>query len=39
MRRIILLLFILIPVIGMAQESNSQDTTVYVGNRKVVIKE
>ncbi|KAA6317656.1 hypothetical protein EZS27_032222 [termite gut metagenome] len=39
MKRIILLLFILIPIIGMAQESNSQDTTVYVGNRKVVIKE
>ncbi|KAA6324577.1 hypothetical protein EZS27_026109 [termite gut metagenome] len=39
MKRIILLLFILIPVIGMAQESNSQDTTLYVGNRKVVIKE
>jgi hypothetical protein len=39
MKRIILLLFILIPVIGMAQKSNSQDTTLYAGSRKLVIKE
>ncbi|MDR2858915.1 MAG: hypothetical protein LBV64_00775 [Mediterranea sp.] len=39
MKRIILLLFILIPIISIAQESNSQDTTIYVGNRKLVVKE
>ncbi|KAA6343478.1 hypothetical protein EZS27_008844 [termite gut metagenome] len=32
MKRIILLLFILVPVIGMAQASNSQDTTVYINS-------
>lgn len=39
MKRIIAILLILAPIVGMAQESNPQDTTLYVGNRKYVIKE
>lgn len=39
MKHIYLLLFMLIPMAGMAQESVSQDTTLYVNGRKILIKE
>jgi len=37
--KLIALLFILAPLAGIAQEVNPQDTILYVGNRKYVIKE
>ena len=39
MKHIYLLLFMLIPMTGMAQEGISQDTTLYVNGRKILIKE
>ena len=39
MKHIYLLLFMLIPMAGMAQEGISQDTTLYVNGRKILIKE
>ena len=39
MKHIYLLLFMLIPMTGMAQEGNTQDTTLYVNGRKIIIKE
>ncbi|KAA6348706.1 hypothetical protein EZS27_003850 [termite gut metagenome] len=39
MKRITLLLFVLIPIICMAQMNDLQDTTIYAGNRKLEIKE
>ncbi|NDV59386.1 outer membrane beta-barrel protein [Bacteroides sp. 519] len=39
MKQFIALLLILAPLAGMAQEVNPKDTTLYVGNRKFVVKE
>lgn len=39
MKKIILLLMALIPVAAIAQETVSQDTTLFVNGRKIVIKE
>ena len=39
MKHIYLLLFMLISMAGMAQESVSQDTTLYVNGRNILIKE
>lgn len=39
MKQIVILLFLFVPVICIAQESLTQDTVLYVGNRKYVVKE
>lgn len=39
MKRIILLLLILAPIVAMAQDINVKDTTLFVGSRKITIKE
>lgn len=39
MKQLITLLFIIAPIVAMAQNTTTQDTTIYVGNRKFVVKE
>lgn len=39
MKQLIMLLMILAPLAGTATEVNPQDTTIYIGNRKFVVKE